>query len=109
MTEQEKQAVEKQANEKPLTRQQRRSQERLKEEVQSTFKTMCDKFLDFFVSHDEPEGQEVIDKIKQMSTQWRLYCDRKKLIPTLYPVLDNYMDGLLQEYIQSKEKQPENV
>lgn len=91
--------------EKRLSRQELRFQERIKSEVESTFKVLCDRFLDFFTQHDNPESQEVIDKIHQLSAQWRIYCKRKNLIASLYPAMDNYMNGLLAEYAESK-KQP---
>jgi hypothetical protein len=91
--------------EKPLSRQQRRAQERLKEEVQAVYKSLCDKFLDFFTQHDDPEGQEVINKVKQLGIQWHLYCKRKNLIASIYPALDQYMDSLLKEYLESKKQE----
>lgn len=88
--------------EKHLTREQRRAQERLKSEVEETYKALCDKFLDFFTNHDNPDSDEVIEKVKQLSGQWRIYCKRKNLISALFPAMDKYMDSLLNEYSESK-------
>ncbi len=88
----------------PLTRAQKRANERLQEEEQATYNALTERFLEYFTQSEDPEGEAVQDKIKQISTQWRLYCQRKGLIPALFPMLDNYMDGLLRDYLRSKEE-----
>lgn len=92
--------------EKKLSRAEQRYQERVKAEVESTYKTLTVRFLDYFTSSDDPEGQAVQDKARQIAAQWRLYCSRKKLIPTLYPIVDAYINDLMKEYLNEKDSAP---
>lgn len=71
-------------HEKVLSRAEKRAQERLKEEVEATYNQLTTKFLDYFTQCTDPEGQDVVDMMQRIDIQWRLYCTRKKLIPTLY-------------------------
>lgn len=87
---------------KPLTRQQRRFQERIKEEVTDNYNEMSSRFLNFFTVAEDPEGKEVVDLMDQLSRQWRLYCDRRKLKTEFYVLLDDYMKSLLKEYLSMK-------
>ncbi len=89
--------------EKVLSRHERRAQERLKAEVEEMYNTLTVKFLDYFTASDNPEGNDVQEKAKQIAAQWRLYCSRKNLIPTLYPIIDTYINGLMKEYIDDKD------
>jgi len=89
--------------EKILSRHERRAQERLKSDVEEMYNTLTVKFLDYFTASDNPEGQDVQEKAKQIAAQWRLYCSRKNLIRTLYPIVDTYINGLMKEYIDDKD------
>jgi hypothetical protein len=88
---------------KPETRDQRRQRERINNEAQQVIKTLQDKFFNFFIECENPEGPEVVEKMKQISAQWRLHCKRRNLIASAYTVLDEYMDNAIKEYYQQKE------
>jgi uncharacterized protein (DUF849 family) len=90
------------AAQKPETREQRRYRERINQEAADVMKTLKDRFTDFFVTCENPEGEEVQEKIKQISAQWRTHCKRRNLIPAAYPVMDEYMDSVLKEYVDQK-------
>jgi uncharacterized protein YnzC (UPF0291/DUF896 family) len=90
-----------QPKERPLTREERRYQERINREVQEVFDQLTRNFFTFFMSSD-PEGIEVQDKIKQLDAQWRVYCKRKKLLAKGYPMLKQYCEKLIEEYKTEK-------
>ena|SRR5690606_28560980 len=92
-----------QPKERALTRQERRRRDKINQEVQEAHRQLSDKFLNFFIECEEPEGQTVIDKMNQIDAQWRLFCNRKGLISKAYPLMNDYMEGVLKEYIQTKE------
>ncbi len=93
---------------KPETREQRRYRERINIEAQEVIQKLQNKFSDFFTTCEDPEGQEVVDKIAEISAQWRTHCKRRGLVPAAYPVLDQYMDAQLRQY-QELKNNPEKV
>jgi hypothetical protein len=93
---------------KPESREQRRYRERINKEAQGIIKALQDKFLDFFTTCENPEGEEVVAKIKEISAQWRTHCKRRNLIAAAYPVLDQYMEDQVKQYYALKEN-PEKV
>lgn len=103
VTQEEKEKVSLNKKETPISRQERRRREKINQEVQEAHRQLSDKFLNFFIECENPEGQEVVDKMKQIDAQWRLFCRRKGLIAKAYPLMNDYMEGLLKEYIQTKE------
>jgi hypothetical protein len=86
------------------TREQIRANERIRQEIDEVYKSMSEKFTKFFIEVGEPEGQEVTDKLKQMDAQWRVFCKRKNLVISLYPVMKNFMEDVVKEYIALKDK-----
>ena len=92
---------------KQPTRQQRRFQERITEEAKETHERLAESFLIFFTQHENPEDPEVQDKIKQISAQWRLYCSRRQLVAKAFMAIDDYMDGILRQYQESKNVKPQ--
>lgn len=72
---------------KPLNRNQRRIKERIENEAHLT---------------ESPEGDEVKEKIKQMSAQWKNYCHNRNLLPNSYDALKKYMEGVLNQYQKQK-------
>lgn len=93
----------------PLTRVQKRKNDRLRDEVDTLYSTLTLRFLTYFTNSEDPEGKDVQDKAKQVVAQWRTYCKAKQLIPTLYPAMDNYVDSLFKEYIATKASQAAHV
>jgi hypothetical protein len=88
--------------ERPLTREERRHQQRVNQEVQSVFDELTRKFFTFFMGCDDPESPIVQDRIKQLDAQWRVYCKRKRLLPKGFPMLKQYCDTLVEEYKTEK-------
>ncbi len=42
----------------------------------------------------------------ELSKKWRLYCKAKSLLPTVYPIVDQYMEGVIKQYSEmDKEKE----
>lgn len=88
--------------EKQLTRQQRRLRERIETEANDTYQQITKKFFTFFVTHDDPQGHEVLDRIGQVDTQWRMYCRKMNLIKDVHGMFEKYANGLIDEYVTSK-------
>lgn len=91
----------------PMTRQQRRFIERVEKEAHQTFNNIASKFLEFFTDADDPEGQEVVDKMNQLSAQWKVYCHQKRLNKEVYSHIENYCKGVCETYLKAKEPQPQ--
>lgn len=83
---------------KPLTRDQKRRNERVTEEARKTYEAICERFLDFFTNVDDPTGPEVGEKAAGVSKQWRIYCQRKGLLAQAYPIVDEFIKGLITQY-----------
>lgn len=88
--------------EKKLTREQRRFMERLEKEARQTHANLSEKFFNFIVDSDDPEGQEVVDKMNQICALWKLYCSRKQLNKSAYNLLDQECQILIKLYLEKK-------
>jgi hypothetical protein len=88
---------------KQMTRQQRRFIQRIEQEAHQTLNNLAGKFLEFFTDSDDPEGQEVVDKMNQLSAQWKVYCHSKQLNKEALPMVENYCKAVCEEYIKAKE------
>lgn len=93
--------------EKIVSRQQRRFMQRIEQEAHQTFNNLASKFLEFFTDSDDPEGQEVVDKMNQLSAQWKVYCHRKALNPTAQTMIESYCKGVCEQYLTEKQPQPQ--
>jgi hypothetical protein len=87
----------------PISRAERRRRDHINEQVQVKARDLQDKFLDFFTSCENPEGDEVLEKMKQIDALWRVFCKNKGLISKAYPIMNVYMAGVVQEYFDTKE------
>lgn len=85
----------------PLTRQQRRFQERINKEVSDTLQKLTIKFYDFFMDND-PESDAVIKKQKELSAKWKMYCKRASLIDAAFELFDKNADKILTDYKTQK-------
>ena len=83
---------------KPISRAQRRLNERITEEAKQTYERITENFLQFFIMCAEPEGNEVAERSVQVSRQWRLFCDRKGLKPEAYTIVDDFVRGVIDQY-----------
>lgn len=93
--------------EKPLTREQRRRVERIEKEAKQTLAQLQEKFLKCVIESDDPEGEDVIKKVDQISAQWKLYCDRKGLLPVARNLILDYCLDVLKEYQNNKKSDPQ--
>lgn len=100
-------------NETPQTRKQKRFQERVRAEVDETFNLLAERFFKLFIMSDDPEGAEIADKRDQITRQWRVFCSRKNLIPSLHDAMDKFIKGVVTDYenakkAKAKENEPAN-
>lgn len=84
--------------EKPISRQQRRLIERKEQEAKNTHELLCQSFLDFFIEHEQPESEEVVNKWKSISAKWKVYCTAKNLNKPAYNLIDTFCQGLINKY-----------
>lgn len=105
----EKQKEEQRKAPRPMTRQERRAMARAEAEARQTLDILTGKFLEFFTDADDPEGQEVVDKMNQLSAQWKVYCHRRNLKKEAHPLVENYCKGVCEQYLKAKQPQPEPV
>lgn len=102
LKEQDYEAAKREQAQQPPTREQRRMMDRKNKEVQEVFNKVAEKFLDYFTNHDEPESHEVTQKTKQLDAQWRTYCNRQNLKAVAYPIVKDYCQGVIDDYIKNK-------
>lgn len=87
-----------------ITRNQKRHNERVSEEAKHVYTNLTAKFLEFFIYSDSPDEQKIVDKMDELSKKWRLYCKQKNLLPTIYPIVDQYMEGVIKQYSEMGKK-----
>lgn len=87
-----------------LSREQKRFQERIESEAKQMFNALANKFLNYFVTIDDPEGQAVQDKAKEMGAQWRIFCKAKSLAPEAYVMFDKYTERIMTDFLESKKQ-----
>lgn len=96
------QVQEEQPKEKPLSREQQRKKDRIEKGAEETFELLSNRFLDYFVNHDDPEGNEVAQKLSQVSAQWKAYCAKRQLVDQAKSMIDVYGASVLKDYNESK-------
>ena len=92
---------------KKLSAQQQREHDRMMEamakinvQADRMYRQMQDKFMDFFMASDNPEGEAVQQRIKQLNAQWKIYCMSKNLRPDIYDSIKKYCDKIVEEFKQ---------
>lgn|SRR5690554_3924122 len=88
--------------EKPLSREQRRRQDRLNQEIFAVFEQLTAKFVSFFLDCENPDGEQVEERMKQMDAQWRVYCKRKNVLPKGYTLFREWCEQYLKDYKAEK-------
>lgn len=88
-----------------LTRKQKRHNERVSADAKQVYTTLTAKFLEFFIYSDGPDEQKIVDKMDELSKKWRLYCKQKNLLPNIYPIVDQYMEGVIKQYSEMGKKE----
>jgi hypothetical protein len=81
-----------------LTREQKRFLQRINQEASKLHTHLVDKFTEFIVTCEDPEGGEVYEKMKSLSAQWKLFCKRKNLRPEAFNVIEDYCKSTIKEY-----------
>lgn len=95
------------AEPKKLTKEQQKQQDRMREMMAKVnaradlqYRQLQDRFMDFFMASDNPEGDAVQQKIKQLSSQWKIYCASKNLRPEIFDSIKKYCDKIVEEFKQ---------
>lgn len=96
-------------NDEKLSRRQKRFRDRLNDQVSEVSQFLGDAFLNFFTTASDPEGPAVVEKIDQIDRQWRIFCSQKRLQPSAYPHMRQYMESIVTTYIKMKEQKKESV
>lgn len=81
-----------------ISRAQKRFIERVEQEANMVFTALCDKFLAFFSTCENPQGQEVKDKMAEINGQWLTYATRRQLNIQALSMVKDYMDSILKEF-----------
>lgn len=95
--------------EKPLSREQRRAKERVETEARQVHERMCEKFTDFMIECEDPDGPEVAEKAKSMSAQWKMFCKSRGLKENCYNFMEKYCETVIAEFKRLKEEQSSPV
>lgn len=45
----------------------------------------------------------------ELSKKWRLYCRQKSLLPGIYPIVDDYMKGVIKQYSEMDQKKEDGI
>jgi hypothetical protein len=88
-----------------LSRQQQRLIDRVEHEAKTYHEILADKFFQFFALSDNPEGEEVQAKIRQLNAQWVVFCNKKRLKPEVKTFIKTFCDNLIQEYKDTRDGQ----
>lgn len=94
---------------KELNRKQKRHQERVSEEAKAVYEQFCKRFLAFFIFSDSPTEESIKSKMDELSKKWRLYCKNKNLLPGIYPIVDDYMKGVIKQYSEMDQKKEDGI
>lgn len=95
---------EEKAPEKKLTREQQRHVEQVEKAAFQTLKMLSDRYFNFFMQSDDPEGPEVEAKKVQLSSQWKAYCFRNKLTKEAFGIFDADVKAITAVYLASKKQ-----
>jgi len=87
---------------KDLNREQKRFLERIELEAKQTFQLLADKFLNLFMDSDDPDGEDLTERGRQISAQWRTYVKKRKLDDKALPAIEKYISNVNSQYVQSK-------
>lgn len=86
---------------KKLTREQRRIQERISNEAQQAYSKLAKSYFDFFIDND-PDSEPVKLKAKEVIHKWRMYCKHRNLIPKVYDQMLMYVNQVEKDYNYSE-------
>lgn len=98
ITEEQKQ----QAEQPPLSREQRRYKERIEADAKKTYEQFTGKFFEFFIHYDNPDSVEVQEKAKHMNAQWKMYCKKMRLVDAAFVMFEDNFKTVLSDYYTLK-------
>ena len=85
-------------SEKPMSREQRRYIERVQAEAFNANQRLSQKFLDFMIESDDVTDDELWEKAKQLSAQWKMYCKTKRLNDSVLNLVFNFCEEKIKEF-----------
>lgn len=87
-----------------LNRKQKRYQERVSAEAKEVYTKLTAKFLEFFIYADSPDEEKIVAKMDELDRKWKVYCNQKNLNKDVYPIVENYMQGVIKQYSEMNKK-----
>lgn len=63
---------------------------------------LCTRFADFFVTAEDPEGEDVREFIRRAHGQWVMHCKRWNLNSENFHAVKKYCENLIHEYKKAK-------
>lgn len=90
--------------EKKLTRQQRRAMERINQRAQITYVKFCERYSEFFMEND-PDGEEVKDKEKEINAKWVMYCRSNQLTTESEQEIKKFFERMHEQYNKTRAEQ----
>lgn len=81
-----------------LNREQKRILERVEREAKDTCQKLCERFLAYFMTSEDPESEATQKYMAILNGQWLTYCKQKKLNEGSRTILSNYMQSVITEY-----------
>lgn len=89
-------------NGKPaMTRLQKRANERANSEAKDAFEGLVKQFWDVFFNNS-PTDQIVIDKEKEVLAKWKMYCERRRLLPAAFTMVSEVCKTIREDYEKAK-------
>lgn len=82
-----------------LSRQQKRIIERANDEANAMHKRLVNQFAEFFIDND-PEGDEVEAKQKEVNAKWRVFCKNRNLLPEVFGLVDMSCNKFREQFNQ---------
>ena len=95
--------------EKELQRKEEERLHKLNQESTAVFNRLSNKFFDFFLDHPEPDGPEVLSKIKEVSAQWKIFCRRHNIVPQFYNNMENHCTYIVEDYRNERDGKPKII
>lgn len=99
--EQHKRAVEAMNGKANMSRQQKRANERANSEAKDAFEGLVKQFWDVFFDNS-PTDQIVIDKEKEVIAKWKMYCERRRLLPAAFTMVSEACKTIREDYEKAK-------
>lgn len=80
-----------------MTREQRRTKERIEKEARTQLDKFLNSFYEFFNEND-PDSETVAQKRKELNAKWKMYCHARRLLPAALTALDTQIQVIVDSY-----------